>query len=116
MSNQIAIASGMLGISEAMAYAKNSGLDPMGVIACIENGAAGSWSLSNLAPRFLKGDYAPGFYVKHFIKDMRIAIESAEEMALDFPGLSLAKKLYDQLASQGGEELGTQAIYKLYDR
>ncbi len=116
MSNQIAIAAGMLGISEAMAYAKNAGLDPLGVVGCIENGAAGSWSLSNLAPRFLKGDYAPGFYVKHFIKDMRIAIESADEMGLDLPGLALAKKLYDQLAGEGGEDFGTQAIFKLYDR
>lgn len=115
MVNQIAIAAGMLGITEAMAYAKKSGLDPFQVLKSIETGAAGSWSLSNLSPRALKGDFAPGFFVKHFIKDMRIAIESADEMGLELPGLKLAKSLYDKLAAQGGEDNGTQALLKLYD-
>ena len=115
MCNQIAIASGMMAISEAMAYAKKSGLQPETVLKSIESGAAGSWSLTNLAPRVLKGDYAPGFFVKHFIKDMKIAIESAQAMGLDLPGLQLAKKLYDQLASKGCEDDGTQALFKLYD-
>jgi len=114
MVNQIAIAAGMLGITEAMAYAKKSGLDPFHVLKSIETGAAGSWSLSNLSPRALKGDFAPGFFVKHFIKDMRIAIESADEMGLELPGLKLAKSLYDKLAAQGGEDNGTQALLKLY--
>lgn len=114
MCNQIAIASGMLGITEAMAYAKKSGLDPFHVLKSIETGAAGSWSLSNLSPRALKGDFAPGFYVKHFIKDMRIAIESADDMGLELPGLKLAKTLYAKLAAQGGEDEGTQALLKLY--
>ncbi len=114
MCNQIAIAAGMVAISEAMAYAKASGLDPDTVLKSIESGAAGSWSLSNLAPRMLKGDFAPGFYVKHFLKDMRIALASAEELGLDLPGLALAKKLYDELASKGGEDDGTQALFKLY--
>ena len=115
MCNQIAIASGMMAISEAMAYAKKSGLQPERVLKSIESGAAGSWSLTNLAPRVLKGDYAPGFFVKHFIKDMKIAIESAQAMGLDLPGLQLAKKLYDQLASKGCEDDGTQALFKLYE-
>ena len=114
MCNQVAIASGMMAICEAMAYAKKSGLDPNTVLKSIESGAAGSWSLSNLAPRILKGDYAPGFFVKHFLKDMRIAIESAEKMQLDLPGLQLAKQLYDKLAAAGGENDGTQALFKLY--
>lgn len=114
MVNQIAIAAGMLGITEAMAYAKKSRLDPFHVLKSIETGAAGSWSLSNLSPRALKGDFAPGFFVKHFIKDMRIAIESADEMGLELPGLKLAKSLYDKLAAQGGEDNGTQALLKLY--
>ena len=114
MCNQIAIASGMMAISEAMAYAKKSGLQPETVLKSIESGAAGSWSLTNLAPRVLKGDYAPGFFVKHFIKDMKIAIESAQAMGLDLPGLQLAKKLYDQLAIKGCEDDGTQALFKLY--
>ncbi|MGA0327597.1 MAG: NAD(P)-dependent oxidoreductase [Limisphaerales bacterium] len=115
MCNQIAIASGIMAISEAMAYAKKSGLQPETVLKSIESGAAGSWSLTNLAPRVLKGDYAPGFFVKHFIKDMKIAIESAQAMGLDLPGLQLAKKLYDQLASKGCEDDGTQALFKLYE-
>ena len=115
MCNQIAIASGMMAISEAIAYAKKSGLQPETVLKSIESGAAGSWSLTNLAPRVLKGDYAPGFFVKHFIKDMKIAIESAQAMGLDLPGLELAKKLYDQLASKGCEDDGTQALFKLYE-
>ncbi len=115
MCNQIAIASGMMAISEAMAYAKKSGLQPETVLKSIESGAAGSWSLTNLAPRVLKGDYAPGFFVKHFINDMKIAIESAQAMGLDLPGLQLAKKLYDQLASKGCEDDGTQALFKLYE-
>ena len=86
MSNQIAIASNMMGVCEAIAYAQKSGLDPEKVIATLSSGAAGSWSLANLAPRMVKGDTAPGFYIKHFIKDMRIALESAAEMKLDLPG------------------------------
>jgi len=114
MCNQISIASGMMGVCEAMAYAERSGLDPQTVLKSIERGAAGSWSLSNLAPRMLAGNFAPGFYVKHFIKDMKIAIDSARAMQLDVPGLELAESLYEKLASQGGENDGTQALYKLY--
>lgn len=114
MCNQIAIASNMMGVCEAMAYAKKSGLDPKLVLQSIETGAAGSWSLSNLAPRMLAGNFEPGFYVKHFIKDMKIAIESAQQMGLDTPGLQQAIKLYEQLASQGEEDSGTQALFKLY--
>lgn len=114
MCNQIAIAAGMMGVCEAVAYAKSAGLDPQTVLKSIESGAAGSWSLSNLAPRIINGDFEPGFYVKHFIKDMTIAVESAEDMGLDVPGLKLARQLYEKLAAEGGEDNGTQALYKLY--
>ena len=114
MCNQIAIASGMVAIGEALAYAKVAGLDPKQVLASIETGAAGSWSLSNLAPRALDGDLAPGFFVKHFIKDMKIALESASEMGLELPGLELAKGLYDKLSGQGGADDGTQALFRYY--
>ncbi len=114
MCNQIAIASGMLGVCEAMAYAEQSGLDPESVLASIEHGAAGSWSLSNLAPRMIRGDFAPGFYVEHFIKDMRIAAESAKRSGLETPGLSLALRMYERLAEQGGARQGTQALYRIY--
>lgn len=114
MCNQIAIASNMMGVCEAVAYAKRAGLEPAVVLKSIESGAAGSWSLSHLAPRMIKSDFAPGFYIKHFLKDMRIALESAAEMNLMTPGLELAKSLYDQLAARGEEESGTQALVKLY--
>lgn len=115
MSNQIAIASNMMGVCEAIAYAKKCGLNPQDVLNVISTGAAGSWSLSNLAPRMLKGDFAPGFFIKHFIKDMKIAIDSAREMNLELPGLELAEKLYEKLASEGLENDGTQALLKYYD-
>ncbi|MSU46335.1 MAG: NAD(P)-dependent oxidoreductase [Lacunisphaera sp.] len=114
MANQISIASIMMSWCEALTYAKKAGLDPARVIESIGGGAAASWSLSNLAPRALKGDYAPGFYVKHFLKDMRIALESAEAMQVDLPGLVQAKKLYDEVARRGWEDCGTQVLFKLY--
>lgn len=114
MCNQIAIASGMIGVCESMAYAQKAGLDPSTVLKSIESGAAASWSLSNLMPRALSGDFNPGFFVKHFIKDMKIAIESAEVMQLDLPGLALAKQLYEKLAENGCENNGTQALLKRY--
>jgi len=114
MCNQIAIAAGMMGVCEALIYAEKSGLDPKIVLKSIESGAAGSWSLSNLAPRIIDGDYAPGFFVKHFIKDMGIAIESADAMGIELPGLKLARQLYQKLAEEGGADNGTQALFKLY--
>ena len=114
MCNQIAIASNMIGVCEAMAYAIKAGLNPETVLKSIESGAAGSFSLTNLAPRMLANNFAPGFYVKHFIKDMTIALDSAHAMGLLTPGLELAKSLYDKLAEQGEENSGTQALFKLY--
>ena len=114
MCNQIAIASNMLGVCEALAYAKKAGLHPEKVLQSISTGAAGSWSLSNLAPRMLQGDFEPGFYVKHFIKDMNIALAEAEELGLSAPGLTLARELYEQLMQDGEENSGTQALYKQY--
>jgi len=114
LCNQIAIASNMLGVCEAIAYARQAGLDPETVLKSISAGAAGSWSLSNLAPRMLAGNFDPGFYVKHFIKDMAIAAESADGLRLDTPGLDLALALYRTLAAAGCEDDGTQALYKLY--
>ncbi len=114
MCNQIAIASNMMGVVESMVYAKKAGLDPENVLKSISAGAAGSWSLSNLAPRMITNDFAPGFYVKHFIKDMKIALESAKEMNMMSPGLEKALSLYEQLAVNGEENSGTQALFKLY--
>jgi 3-hydroxyisobutyrate dehydrogenase len=114
MANQIAVAVGMVAWCEALAYAKKAGLDPTAVHASISGGAAGSWAMTNLAPRALSDNYAPGFYVKHILKDMRIALESAAELKLDLQGLATAKKLYDQVAARGWEDCGTQALYRLY--
>lgn len=114
MVNQIAIASGMVGVAEAVAFAKKAGLDVTEVIETISGGAAASWTLSNLAPRMVRGDTAPGFFIKHIIKDMKIALECAEEMHLEMPGLQLAKRLYDQLSARGMEECGTQTLIQWY--
>ncbi len=114
MANQIAIASTMMGVCESIRYAEKAGLDPQTVLRSIEAGAAGSWSLSNLAPRMIAGDFEPGFFVKHFIKDMGIALESAENIGLTAHGLALAKFLYEKLAQEGGENKGTQALYTQY--
>jgi len=114
MANQISIASIMMSWCEALTYAQKAGLDPRRVIESIGGGAAASWSLNHLAPRALKGDFEPGFYVKHFIKDMRIALESAETMKLKLPGLELAKKLFDEVARRGWEDRGTQILLQWY--
>src|SRR5471032_3251984 len=92
MANQIAVAVAMVAWVEALAYAKKAGLDPAAVLASISGGAAGGWAMTNLAPRALAENYAPGFYVKHILKDIRIALESAAELKLDLPGLACAKK------------------------
>lgn len=114
MCNQIAIASNMIGVSEAIIYAQKAGLDPETVLKSISTGAAGSWSLSNLAPRMINGNFEPGFYIKHFIKDMKIALDEAKRMDMEVPGLSLALSLYEQLAGKGEENSGTQALYKYW--
>lgn len=115
MVNQITIAPMMIGMCEALIYAKKSGLNPESVLKSISTGAAGSWSLSNYAPRILKGDLDPGFAIKHYIKDMKIALESAKEMNIDVPGLELAYKMYEQLAEKGEAESGIHALIKYYE-
>lgn len=114
--NQVTIASNMVGVCEAIAYAEHAGMDPSKVLQSITTGAAGSFSLSNLAPRMIKGDYDPGFYVKHFIKDMKLALEAANEMGMTTPGLELSLSLYERLAENGDEDLGTQALIKLFTK
>ncbi|HEP1188163.1 TPA: NAD(P)-dependent oxidoreductase [Listeria monocytogenes] len=114
MVNQIAIASNMIGVTEAIIYAEAAGLNPSSVLDSISGGAAGSWSLANLIPRVLKDDFSPGFFIKHFIKDMGIAISEAKQMGLELPGLTLAEKMYQTLAEQGLSEEETQALIKYY--
>jgi 3-hydroxyisobutyrate dehydrogenase len=114
MANQVAIAGSMLAMIEMLAYARANGLDPATVLTSVSAGSAASWSLENLAPRVLRGDFASGFFVKHFVKDLRIALEAAEQAGADLPGLELAKRLYERLADAGGADLGTQALWLLY--
>jgi 3-hydroxyisobutyrate dehydrogenase len=110
MVNQIAIASGMIGVCEALLYASRAGLDVAKVIDTISPGAAGSWSLTNYGPRALRGDFEPGFKIDHFIKDLGIALGEARLMALSLPGLALAQQLYIAAAAQGRGQKGTHAL------
>jgi 3-hydroxyisobutyrate dehydrogenase len=110
MVNQTLIASGMIAVCEGLLYATRVGLDLPTVLESVGSGAAGSWSLSNLAPRMIDGDFDPGFFVEHFIKDMRIALEEAARMNLALPGLALAHQLYQAVAAQGHAKDGTQAL------
>ena len=114
MCNQIVIASNMIGVCEALVYAEKAGLQPDRVLESISTGAAASWSLSNLAPRILNEDYTPGFFVKHFIKDMKIALDEAKEMDVSFPGLSLSKEMYEEIERKGEGDSGTQALRKYW--
>tara|TARA_B100000035_G_C20811137_1_gene469929 strand:- start:90 stop:713 length:624 start_codon:yes stop_codon:yes gene_type:complete len=113
MSNQILIASTMVGLVESMIYAERAGLEVSKVIDLIGKGAAGCWSINQLGPRILKGDWKPGFYIKHFLKDMRIAIEDSERMGLELKGLALAKKFYSMSEAYDFEKDGTQALMKI---
>ncbi len=114
MCNQIVIASGMIGVCESLAYGLKAGLDLSTVLQSISSGAAGSWSLSNLAPRMIKEDYAPGFYIKHFVKDMKIALDESKKMGISLPGLALAYEMYEKLIEAGYGENGTQALLTYY--
>jgi len=116
MANQIAIAGSLTGTVEAITYARAAGLDPRTVLRSISNGSAGSWQLANLAPRMLDGNFAPGFYVKHFLKDLRIALDSAKSMGIQLPMLALAENLYTRVSKEGMDDLGTQALYILYEK
>jgi 3-hydroxyisobutyrate dehydrogenase len=103
-----------MGVCESLAYAEKAGLDLEKVLSCLLAGGGASWQMSAYAPRILQGDFQPGFYIKHFVKDMNIAIAEAESMGLETPALKLAKSLYDRLVKKGQENLGTQALYHLY--
>ena len=115
MCNQITNALNMIGVCEALAYGKKAGLDMERVLQSIATGAAGSWSLSNLAPRMLQGDKEPGFYIRHMIKDMGIALDEASRMELKLPGLAMAKAMYDELSAKGYDQNGTQALIDYYE-
>ncbi len=110
MVNQILVASGMVAVSEALLYAHQAGLDLPTVLQSVSGGAAGSWSLTHYAPRILARDFAPGFRVDHFVKDMGIALAEARRMRLSLPGLALVEQLYLALVAQGDGRKGTHAL------
>lgn len=114
MANQIMIAGTMTGLTELLVYAQKAGLDLEKVLKTVGGGSAANWSLTNYAPRILREDFTPGFFVKHFIKDLKIALDEAEKMGLDLPATQEAEKLYEKLAENGFENDGTQSLIKLY--
>lgn len=113
--NQIAVAVGMVAWCEALAVAKAAGLDPSVAQGVISGGAAGSWGLSNLAPRALREDFKPGFLVRHLVKDILLAQEEADRHGVHLPGLEVAQKLYESLEKKGFGEEGTQLLLRSYD-
>jgi len=115
MANQIAIASTMLAVAESVSYARVAGLNPHQVLKVIGTGAASSFLLNGLGPKMVDEDFAPGFFIHHFVKDMTIALEEAKKLGLDLPGLALARRLYLTLIDNGFGEEGTQSLYRAYN-
>ncbi|MDI6650696.1 NAD(P)-dependent oxidoreductase [Leuconostoc suionicum] len=113
MSNNIGVAATVITMAESLVYAKAAGLDLESAYNVWRKGAAGSWSVDNYIPRIFQGDYAPGFYVKHLLKDLRIALDAAKEMDIDLPNTQLAEQLFERLSQEHGDE-GVQAIVKLW--
>lgn len=116
MANQIMIAGTMTGMVELLVYAEATGLDLETVLETVGGGAAANWSLTNYAPRILKKDYSPGFFAKHFLKDLKIALAEAEKLNLSLPGTQLAAQLYQRLCDEGYGDDGTQALIKLWKK
>jgi len=110
MVNQILIATGMIGVCEALLYGYKAGLDLNTVLQSVGSGAAGSWSLSNYGPRIIAGNFEPGFFVEHFIKDMGIALAESKRMGLSMPGLALGEQLYLSLKAHGHGRDGTHSL------
>lgn len=115
MCNQIAMAANMIGVCESITCAKKSGMDTRHIIDTISTGSSSSWVMNNLAHQMMDGDYKPGFYVKHLIKDLTIAQETAKELDISTPSLDVSLSLFKQLADIGEENNGTRAIMKLYE-
>jgi 3-hydroxyisobutyrate dehydrogenase len=114
MCNQIVVAGTIMGVSEGLAYAKQAGLDASKVMESIGGGAASGFQLLNSGAKMIAGDFAPGFYVEHFLKDLGIALDEADKNKLDMPALSLAKRLYSELVAKGCGRNGTQVLYTKY--
>jgi 3-hydroxyisobutyrate dehydrogenase len=110
LANQILVAGNIVAVCEALLYASRAGLDVRSVLSSVSKGAAASWALTNLAPRIVEGDFAPGFLVDHFVKDMAIVLDEAARLKVAIPGLALAHQLYVALQAQGHGRDGTQAL------
>ncbi|WP_034602980.1 NAD(P)-dependent oxidoreductase [Maridesulfovibrio frigidus] len=116
MCNQVLIAGTMIGVVESLLYAQKAGMDMNKVIDVIGSGAAGSWSINNLGRRIAEDDFNPGFFIKHFVKDMGIALDEAKRMKLSLPGLALVNQFYISAMAMGYEELGTQGLFKVLEK
>lgn len=114
MANQIMIAGTMTGMTELLVYADKAGLDLESVIETVGGGSAANWSLANYAPRILREDFTPGFFVKHFLKDLNIALNESEKLGLKLPATERARELYEKLVTEGFENDGTQGLIKLW--
>lgn len=114
-ANQIAVAGATAAYTEALVYARKVGLDPQAMLDAISGGAAGSWQIANMAPRVLTDDFAPGFFIKHFVKDMKIIQAECAQRGVELEMLNTVCALYEQLAARGMENDGTQALIQFYD-
>ena len=115
LANQIMIAGTLSGVCEALTYAKEKGLDPDTFMKSVATGAAGSRQLDLYGAKIIAGDYAPGFFMKHFIKDMKLALIEANKSGIDLGVLSQVLANCEELEAEGCGELGTQALMKFYD-
>jgi 3-hydroxyisobutyrate dehydrogenase/2-hydroxy-3-oxopropionate reductase len=114
LANQVAIAGAVSAMSEAIAYGKATGLDVESLVAVWGSGSAGSWQMTNMAPKALKEDFAPGFFIKHFIKDMNLAIEESKSRGIELKMLTTVRDMFVELSNRGYENYGTQAIIDYY--
>jgi 3-hydroxyisobutyrate dehydrogenase len=114
--NQILVSVTNLAVSEALVFARKSGLNPDSTITALSGGAAGSWQLANLGPRMLAGDFKPGFMIDLQVKDLRLVLEAAHEMGLEPPAVNLVQRLFEAAQAQGRGREGTQALFAMVDQ
>lgn len=115
MANQISVGAGIVGTCETLTYARKAGLDMKKIVDLVGSGSGGNWQLNNMGNRIINDDFNPGFYIKHFIKDMGIALEECKNMGITLPGLETSYALYLKAKEAGYENLGTQALYKIFE-
>ena len=116
MANQIVVAANTTGVCEAISYCKAMGIDPETMLKTIETGAAASWQVSNNGPKMCANDFAPGFFIKHFVKDMKIALEECQNKNIQLPVLEKVYSIYQEMEDSKQGELGTQAIISKYSK